>query len=366
MARARKSMTTLALTVAVVGLAAPAMASPPPPVEVVAGGLDDPTGLRASGGKLYVAESASGEVSSIDRRRGTVTALVTGLAGPSSADVARGKLLALTGGGQEGPTPQPGTATLFTADRHGGPATVLADLHAYELAHNPDGQPYTAPDGTPVMDSVSNPYSVIVGRHGDRAYVADAGANDVLSVDRHGKVSTFAVLPVIKDGECATRPENDPATFGCDPVPTGLAYGPRGELYVSALAAEAPGQGRVFVLDSRTGKVLRTLTGFDSPTGVAVDGRGNVYVSEAVWNAPPIEGPGDLPSGFDPASVGRIVKVDRNGKHPTYAKVPQPVGIVWADGSLYSTSYSLMASFLQEQGAGQVVKVSQSAFGAAW
>lgn len=352
MSRAPRSLSTVVLAVGALALAVPAAASPPT-VSVVAGGLDDPSGLRASGGSLFVAESTSGEVSRIDHR-GRVTTEVSGLASPTSADVLWGRLVVLTGGGE--PTPHhPGDATAFTVERGRAPR-VLADLEDYELAHNPDGQSQAA------QDALSNPYSVLASRDGTRAYVADAGGNDVLTVDRRGRVSTFFVPPVIKDGECATRPENDPGQFGCDPVPTGLALGPDGHLYVSALAAEAAGQGRVYVLDARSGRLVRTLTGFDSPTGVAVDDHGDVYVSEAVWNAPPIEGPDDLPSGFDPASVGRIVKVDCRGRHAEYAGVPQPVGLVWHDGALYSTSYSLMGSFLHTPHAGQVVRVSQRAF----
>ena len=46
----------------------------------------------------------------------------------------------------------------------------------------------------------------------------------------------------------------------------------------------------------------------------------------------------------------------------THAAVTMPIGLVWHDGALYSTAWSVAGLFLGIPEAGQVVKVRQSAF----
>jgi DNA-binding beta-propeller fold protein YncE len=124
---------------------------------------------------------------------------------------------------------------------------------------------------------------------------------------------------------------------------------------VATLGSEAPGAGRVYVLNARSGKVVRVIRGLDSPTGVAVDPRGNVYVSNVIEGAP-VEPPPD----FDPSEVGDITKIRRDGSR-SVAQVTMPNGLLWKDGALYASAWSI-AGFLGIADAGQVVKVSSSAF----
>ncbi|WP_432548962.1 ScyD/ScyE family protein [Kineococcus auxinigenes] len=341
--------------VAGVGLAAPAAAGDPPrhePIEVVAQGLDDPFGLSFRNGKFYAAESATGEISGIvPGGRGPVVR-VAGFTAPAGVDRTGEGLLVVTGEGEG-----PGASTLYLSKPGVGPRP-LADLAAHELAENPDGQRQFGDDGAP-LDALSNPFAVLGGRgHGTAyAYVADGGANAVLAVDRHGTVSTFFVPETVTAGACEGRPNNDPEHTGCDSVPTGLAWGPDGNLYVSGLVGEAPGQGRVYVLDPVSGELVDEITGLDAPTGVAVGDDGEVYVSELLEGLPP----GEPGPGFDPSSVGRIVRVDTDGSR-SIAQVPMPVGLRWADGALHSTAWSVAGAFLGQGGLGQVVRVDSSAF----
>ena len=145
--------------------------------------------------------------------------------------------------------------------------------------------------------------------------------------------------PVVRTGECAERPNNTVDGFGCDPVPTGLAYGPRGKLYVSTLGGEAPGAGRVYVLNPWNGKVLKVYRGLNSPTGVAVSPRGTIFVSNVLES--------------------QITRIGIHGSR-TVAEVTMPVGLRWQHGGLYSSAFALA-----DPGAGQVVKVSGAAFGPA-
>ena len=182
-------------------------------------------------------------------------------------------MLAIVTGGSDVPDASTrGDATLFVK-APGERRQRLADLERYELRHNPDGQTQFDPNGEP-LDALSNPFAVLGRRGPGFVFVADAGANAVLSVSRSGKVRTFFVPPLVTTGACKGAPNNHPNDpKGCDPVPTGLAYGPGGKLYVSTLSAEAPRQGRVYVLNARTGKVLDVIRGFTAPTGVAVGPR---------------------------------------------------------------------------------------------
>jgi hypothetical protein len=194
-----------------------------------------------------------------------------------------------------------------------GAAKPVVDISAYENK-DPDHQGFD-----------SDPYAVIID--GDRALVADAAGNDVLSVDRHGHISTFAVFANITTGACAGRP-NDAGTTGCDAVPDALAIGPNGDIYVGGLGGEAPGAGRVWELDKRTGKIVKTWRNLTTVTGVAVAHDGTLYVSEL---------------GGGPTGSGDVVRIKANGSRVSVS-VPAPAGLLLAPlgkqlyVSVYSTS----------------------------
>lgn len=350
----------------------------PEPIKVIAKGLNNPFQVSAGrGNSLVVTQNLTGEISQVDIRSGHTKPLATGVTGASGASLINGKIAIVTGGGEAPDEPAPAAArapatpdgavppaSLLVA-RPGGTVTQLADLEAFEIANNPDGQDQNNPDHP---DALSNPFSVIEDRGWKGfAIVADGGANDVLKVDSKGKVETFFVPPVITTGACTGAPNNDAEHAGCDPVPTGLAYGPRNRVYVATLGAEAPGAGTVYVVDGRgceedkTDCVKRTIEGFNSPTGIAVDSRGNVYVAELLYGADPAAPPPTDLKAFE--KVGRIVKVTPDGKR-SYASVTLPNGLLIADGKLYATTWSIVG-FFGFAGEGQIVQVNDSAFGPA-
>jgi hypothetical protein len=372
-----------AVVAAVMALSAPgtAVADSAPDdavVQITTQPLQGPRQLDDYGGdRLVVAESDSGEVSSVDVDSGEVEALITfgspeAPAVPQGVGYRDGRLfvaLGEVGGPEDGPppavelppegTPVPRcTATstaphgpaLVVAEPHGGIVRVC-DLFRYELVVNPDRQTQVDANSVPV-DSLSNPYSVLVQDR--RILVADAGANAVLSIDRHsGRISTFFVPPLVTDAACEGAENNPasekyPATVGCDPVPTGVAQGPDGRIYVSTLGALTPGAGRVYVLDS-DGEEQRRITGLNPMTGIAVDHRGTVYVSELT---------GDVPIGQAESAggpVGRVVRIEEDDDR-SYAAVALPQGLEIEDGRLYASALSLVPD------GGQVVGVGRGAF----
>ena len=263
-----------ALVAAVVAAAPAATAAPPPPlppgVSVLAGGFVNPAHISfGPHGTLYVADMGTGSVTRVKLRTGAQSVVASGLGLAAGVDVGRGGQVFATSTLGD-PETEVAPARLVRIGRH-GTVKVKADLLAWELAHNPDGQ-------SQATDSVSNPYGVLVLPH--RVLVADAGANDLIEVRADGRMRTLTVFPSFTDGECATRPENTPGTFGCDAVPTDVEMGPDGYLYVSGLGAFE--QGHIYKVNARTGAIARTWGGLPPLTGIAVAKDGTIYAASFV------------------------------------------------------------------------------------
>jgi hypothetical protein len=105
-------------------------------------------------------------------------------------------------------------ATLVRVTRSGS-MQVVADLLAYEQAHNPAG-------GV----EESDPYGIL--RRGGASIVADAGANDLLKVTDRGRISTLAVFP-------PRMVDFGGGEIPMDAVPTTVVRGPDGAYYVGQL-----------------------------------------------------------------------------------------------------------------------------------
>jgi sugar lactone lactonase YvrE len=264
----------LALTAGGVAAAAPAGAAPPPlppGVTVLAGGFSQPAHVAfGPRGTLVVADIGSGAISKMSLRTGASWVLSSSLGFAAGVDIGRdGHVYATSvlGDPETGPVP----ARVVRLGHH-GKVKVAVDTFAYEKAHNPDGQ-------SQAVDSLSNPYSVLKLK--DRLIVVDAGANDMLEVRGH-HVRTLTVFPVSQNGPCATQPENDPGTFGCDPVPTDVEMGADGYLYVSGLGAFV--EGHIWKVNPRTGKIVRSWDGLPPLTGIALGKHGTIYAASLVAN----------------------------------------------------------------------------------
>jgi sugar lactone lactonase YvrE len=302
--------------------------------KVVASKLNNPRGLAVGpNGAIYVAEAGTagptcpapdvclGYSSSITRiKGGNARRIVKGLPSGGGQDGTfttgadgvsvdpKGNVFAvMTGVGAEAPPglPEEAKALLGKLLRiKGGKAGVVADIEALEYPENPDG-----------ADLNSNPYGVLALRGGVQ-YVVDAGANTLIRV-KDGKAKVAAIIP-----------PNGPAQS----VPTSVAKGPDGALYVGEFGGEgegAPGPGSQRVFRIAKGKVKVFRKGFTTITGVAFGPDGSLYVSE--FNTNPETGAGD------------VVRVKPNGKRSRLGKGKLFfVGgvAVDGDGHVYASNWS--------------------------
>jgi hypothetical protein len=368
MVRRSLFLTALSAATVIAGTAAPAYGTGTPTqtrIDVIATGLDNPRGLTvldddvvlvteagrggtgpcAPGGQNETwCLGATGAVTKVWRghQRRVATGLPSIIApttgetlGPHDILLTSSGALVTIGLGADPalrPPFGPGgrlLAHLVRLTSHG--ARSVADLGAYEATANPDqGQPGTGPD--------SNPYGLARGPAGS-VLVTDAGGNDVVSVDRRGRVSTVVVFP--------TTPTPAPVPGGVVPmhfVPTTVVRGPDNALYVGQLTGFPfpPGGARVWRVVPGSAPTVYA-EGFTNIIDIAFDRRGRLLVLEISHNG--------LLSG-DP--TGALVRLERDGSRTDLAgtrlKSPTSVG-VGEDGSLYVSNLGTSI------GTGEVLRV---------
>ncbi len=325
---------------------------------VVAGHLNNPRGLSAApGGGLYLAEAGSGGgvcvtggpegetclglTGSFDRvSTGGVQRIVTGLISGSGPG----------GVGAEGPVsvsrgPDGKFYGQFGLSSHAVPPAGaipanLRDAALAQLGHlwlvKPSGsvknvsdvgdQDWTwtstrinlAPNDFPD----ANPNAALYSR-GHR-YVVDAGANTLVKVKRNGAVKVLAFFPV-------------PAGAQSDAVPTCVARGPDGALYVGELLGGfySPGHARVWrVVPGHAPKVW--ARGLTTVQGCGFGKDGAFYATEFQT--------GGLNEGPTANPAGDVVRIGRHG-HRTHLGVGRlffPSGFAArSDGTIYVSNCSI-------------------------
>lgn len=321
-------------------LAAPASAAPthhsgPPRVKVLSSAVTAPYQLAATHGTIFVGDGGTSSV--LKYSHGRLSTVASGPAGGEVSGVAvnrRGDLAWTSSVGDEtGIT----VSQLTVRPRRGAAFTV--DLKAYEAAHNPDaGVRYGIDNPTDCQSKAFEPlggatYTGLVDSHAyavaplgrDAWVVADAGGNDLLKVDRRGRVSTLAVLPrqattitaaaagALGLPDCVVG-----AVYHFEAVPTDVE--PSGHGLVVSLLPGGPedpslgARGAVYAV-SLNGHAHRLAGGFLGATNVAVGPRGRIYVAEFF--------------------AGRISVIERGSVRP-YTELPGVLSLVWSKGGLYA------------------------------
>jgi len=320
----------------------------PPAATTVTTGLVAALSFDVTGRGAVVGQP-SGAIDLV-RDRGTTTQLVAPRGDAAEAVSVHGGTISWATTPRDETTFEATSSTVWRTD-HRGRTTKVADLLAYERRHNPDHRntygfsgldPACAgtlpPDLLPHRGIVDvHPYQSVT--HGGRLYVADAGANAVLSVDRRGTVRTVAVLPPVKVKVTAAMAETAGlpgcvvgATFALDPVPTDVEVGPHGVLYVSTLPGGPEDgsfgpRGAVWRVDPRSGRTTRVASGFLGATNLAVTRAGDVYVAEMFG--------------------GKVTRVSAHGRRSVVLTTAAPVAVEIRGSSLYVLSDPFAAGTLQ-------------------
>jgi len=242
------------------------------------------TKIARDGSKSVVYRNADWDVAGSDRRGRTIYLAESQGAGPMDPRPLAGHIRSIgTDGKQRTFGDLAGLEMKHNAD--GGTSYGFEDLPAACLAKLPKDIPISYKGQ---IDS--HPYGIDV--YGDTIYVADAGANAIVSVDvESGEAETVAVLPArphtFTAGEAAALKLPGCIaghTYRFEPVPTDVKRGPDGWLYVSVLPGgpEDPAlgaRGAVYKINPDSGRVKLFADDVMSPTGIDMDEDGHVYVA---------------------------------------------------------------------------------------
>ena len=210
-------------------------------------------------------------------------------------------------------------------------ATVIADLAAYEAAHNPDRGAGPGPSyAQPSIDS--DPYGFVPFRGGYA--VVDAAGNDLLYVSSSGKASLLAVLPTqpirLTAVERKQHRPTAPTVLHVQSVPSALTVGPDGALYVAEFTGWPYRVGSARVWRIVPGKKPTVFaSGFTNISDVAFDGRDLLVLELASKGLQ------------NPASTGRLIRLAPEGKRTVLAStgLVMPTGLAVGGGWIYISNY---------------------------
>ena len=306
--------------------------------EIVAEGLSSPRGLAFDlDGNLLIAESGrgrllkvtgDGEVSPI--AKGLPFSLKTGpegayQAGPSAITLLNGELFFIVG---EYIGEQSARMYRITAEAGYEPVTPITDGWA------------------PLDNRFSNPYDMVNAPEVDGWIVSDPGGNSLRAVDLAGNIRDYVVFYnfAIPDQEVAV-----------EVVPTGIARGPDGAIYVGTLTGYPypAGEAAVWRVEDLNGdgdaldqgESEPFVTGLTTVTDITFGPDGTLYIAEFSSDTENVLAGGDFSENAK-SMPGRVLKW--NGSETT----------VFADNVVSPTSLLTTDSFLYitEEFAGRVTK----------
>jgi hypothetical protein len=292
--------------------------------EAIASGLVGPRHITyADDGTLYIVEAGSGGDVEAEGAFGPVTVGQTGRLSSVSPEgeqtVLVENLVSMDGGSRgamaslvtddaiwlalgEGPVELPFEDALVMSvvelDRETLETRQVIDVFAAEEAENPDGD-----------IALSNPSDLALAEDGT-LYIADASANTVWTWTEADGLQVFASW-----------------SMDDNPVPTTVALGPDGNVYVGFLTGFPfpTGESRVEVY-SPEGELVETFEGLTMVTDLLVADDGTVYAVQMADSF------GD--QGFTPES-GSVVTVSADGVEPVAEGLNFPYGLAMSpDGGL--------------------------------
>jgi hypothetical protein len=296
---------------------------------VMATGLDNPRGLAfGPDGMLYVVEAGRGGSSTLclptPNGMGTrcygATGAVTRITGPGVHQRVLTGLpsLAVPSGG-EATGPQDidfGFGRAFITVGSGGDPALLAPFRAQNINFGRLLQVSLQGVITPLVDvaaheTFNNPEPTQLDSNAfgleilsNRGLMTDAGGNSLLQVDTSLTISTLAVFPP----RMVTGPGGTPIPM--EAVPTSIAEGPDGSLYVGELTGFPfpVGGARVYRVPANGGTPVVVAEGFTNIIDIAIGADGAAYVLEH-----------DANGLLAPGNTGRLIKIGPFGSRTELA-----------------------------------------------
>jgi hypothetical protein len=221
------------------------------------------------------------------------------------------------------------------------------NLAAYAAAHPQPAWSLGTVPGEKAYDS--DPYDVIAYRGG--FVVADAAANSLLQVSPAGRIRLLARFPAVSEVAPAGVFGPSPVTVKAQAVPTSIAVGPDGALYVGLLRGVPSNPGTAYIYRVVPGhQPTIWARGLTAVTAIAFDRRGRLLATE--YSTGGLLAPPTVP--------GALVRI--SGHRHTVTTLPvrglfQPTGVaVGSDGTVYVSNYG--GSTARAAHPGQVLKIT--------
>jgi hypothetical protein len=209
-----------------------------------------------------------------------------------------------------------------------GSSTV--NLAAYAAAHQQPAWSLGTVPGEKAYDS--DPYDV-VAYHGGWV-VADAAANSLLQISPSGQIHLLARFPAVTETAPAGVFGPSPVTVKAQAVPTSIAVGPDGALYVGLLRGVPSKPGTAYIYRVVPGHQAKIWArGLTAVTAIAFDRHGRLLATE--FSTAGLLAPPTVP--------GALVRISNHGH--TVTKLPvaglfQPTGLaVGSRGGIYVSNY---------------------------
>ena len=297
-------------------------------VEVVVEGLTSPRGLALDqDGNLLIAETGGGRLLKVTRDRDVSSLTTTRLphslnsgpdsaytAGPSAISLLNGEVYVIVGEFRGDKS-----ARLYRITGESGYEAVTPVTDAFSALAN----------------RFSNPYDIVNAPEVGGWIVSDAGGNSLLAVDLDGNIRDYVVF------QSFTIPDHEAPV---EMVPTGIARGADGAVYVGSLTGfpYPRGQAVVWRVEDLNGdgdamdegEVEPFVTGLTAVTDIAFGPDGTLYIAEFSSDTRAVLEGGDF-SENAASYPGRVLRWDGSELTVFVDNVVSPTGLLATESTLY-------------------------------
>jgi sugar lactone lactonase YvrE len=297
-------------------------------VEVMVEGLTSPRGLALDqDGNLLIAETGGGRLLKVTRDRDVSSLTTTRLphslnsgpdsaytAGPSAISLLNGEVYVIVGEFRGDKS-----ARLYRITGESGYEAVTPVTDAFSALAN----------------RFSNPYDIVNAPEVGGWIVSDAGGNSLLAVDLDGNIRDYMVF------QSFTIPDHEAPV---EMVPTGIARGADGAVYVGSLTGfpYPRGQAVVWRVEDLNGdgdamdegEVEPFVTGLTSITDITFDADGTLYIAEFSSDTRAVLEGGDF-SENAASYPGRVLRWDGSELTVYVDNVVSPTGLLATESTLY-------------------------------